>query len=371
MKTSTPRESIENKKADKNRNDSDSSGTLSNEEIVRKHLSTFNQTDKRETKHIETNNTKKHIETNSTNKHIETNNTNLDVNMNFVTAKEKRRQYNKITEKYVNNAIKEEVIHNINEDVKPLDVKETENIQPVVVDPEGYQAAVAARRELEVGLDQKNLMSHTEIMKEHFKDDHFKTADCDSHTNARLSKVGKAVSKTASEKNILESQHFNSNNNIVGQTVQNIVREDVSKTHMTHETTKHVDNDNITENNVRKKYIITQQEIVFYIRNADGTIRIVNRPLVTGEKEYGTLRKRRNSQPNLEQEKDEAASGAGGMSGGVPGHIVNVGNINLESETVTQAKHPQVLHVQNKEWKSSGSIFDCEQGCFSDETVVI
>merc|ERR1712029_435666 len=103
------------------------------------------------------------------------------------------------------------------------------------------------------------------------------------------------------------------------QTVQNIVREDVSKTHMTHETTKHVDNDNITENNVRKKYIITQQEIVFYIRNADGTIRIVNRPLVTGQKEYGSLRKRRNSQPNLEQEKDEAASGPGG----VPGHIVN------------------------------------------------
>ena len=28
---------------------------------------------------------------------------------------------------------------------------------------------------------------------------------------------------------------------------------------------------------VRKKYIITQQEIQFYIRNADGTVKIVNR----------------------------------------------------------------------------------------------
>ena len=26
---------------------------------------------------------------------------------------------------------------------------------------------------------------------------------------------------------------------------------------------------------------------------------------------------------------------------------------------------------QNKQWKSSGSIFDCEQGCFSEDTVII
>ena len=34
-------------------------------------------------------------------------------------------------------------------------------------------------------------------------------------------------------------------------------------------------------------------------------------------------------------------------------------------------QHPAVLGAQCKEWRSSGSIFDCDQGCFSDHTVVI
>ena len=130
---------------------------------------------------------------------------------------------------------------------------------------------------------------------------------------------------------------------------------------------------------VRKKYIITQQEIQFYIRNADGTVKIVNRytqfllnsystffrrPLLTGENEYGSLtRKRRNSQPNLNQELLESKSG-------VPGHIAGTGNINMEQQRITTVEQKKIC-VQSKEWRSSGSIFDCEQGCFSDNTVVI
>ena len=43
---------------------------------------------------------------------------------------------------------------------------------------------------------------------------------------------------------------------------------------------------------------------------------------MTGEKEYGSLRRRRNSQPNLSEAR-EAGAGAG-----VPGHVQGVGNIN-------------------------------------------
>ena len=53
---------------------------------------------------------------------------------------------------------------------------------------------------------------------------------------------------------------------------------------------------------------------------------------------------------------------------GVPGHINNVGNINCQAGMI---KHPDLINVQNKQWKSSGSIFDCEQGCFSEDTVII
>ena len=49
---------------------------------------------------------------------------------------------------------------------------------------------------------------------------------------------------------------------------------------------------------------------------------LTTRPLLTGEKEYGSLRRRRNSQPNLSEAR-EARVGAG-----VPGHVQGVGNIN-------------------------------------------
>ena len=57
---------------------------------------------------------------------------------------------------------------------------------------------------------------------------------------------------------------------------------------------------------------------------------------------------------------------------GTPGHIYNVGNIHMEN--LEQVQHKQVLSVQNNQWRSSGSIFECEQGCFNDDdnkTVVI
>ena len=53
---------------------------------------------------------------------------------------------------------------------------------------------------------------------------------------------------------------------------------------------------------------------------------LTTRPLLTGEKEYGSLRRRRNSQPNLTEAR-EAGAGAG-AGAGVPGHVQGVGNIN-------------------------------------------
>ena len=47
---------------------------------------------------------------------------------------------------------------------------------------------------------------------------------------------------------------------------------------------------------------------------------LTTRPLLTGEKEYGSLRRRRNSQPNLTEAREAGA--------GVPGHVQGVGNIN-------------------------------------------
>merc|ERR1719323_2454054 len=121
------------------------------------------------------------------------------------------------------------------------------------------------------------------------------------------------------------------------------------------------------EKHVRKKYIITQQEIQFHIRNADGTIRIINKPLITGEKDYGSLRKRRNSQPSLNSTKQDDDT-TGGL-----GHIENVGNINQETESVLKHQNIENIQNQNKQWRSSGSIFDCEQKCFNDDndTMVI
>ena len=300
------------------RTDSDSS-TMSNEEIVRQHLTKASQ----------------------------------DVNMSVVTAKEKRRQYNSITEKYVNNAIKEELVQSRNEDVKPLEKKDTEMIKPVVVDPEGYRRALDSKRGDNGNLThvsgdssgdhETHVRSHTELMKEHFNDSNMSMAGM---TRSQSGKIDQYQPANVSEQRYLDRQHFTTE-----ATGHEVI--DVNK-----------NNDMADEKTVRKKYIITQQEIVFYIRNADGTIRIVNRPLITGEKIYGSLRKRHNSQPSLHSD-DEKGGGDGGL-----GHIRDVGNINQETTEVTN-QHKRVIEVQNKQWKSSGSIFDCEQKCFSDDTMVI
>ena len=55
-----------------------------------------------------------------------------------------------------------------------------------------------------------------------------------------------------------------------------------------------------------RKYVITQQEIIFYLKDSDGVLRIVHRPLVS-KAEYlsdssdseNKRRRRRNSQPDL------------------------------------------------------------------------
>ena len=102
--------------------------------------------------------------------------------------------------------------------------------------------------------------------------------------------------------------------------------------------------------------------VYFFCTNSNSSF--LNRPLLNGEHEYGSLtRKRRNSQPNLNQDLLESKSG-------VPGHIAGTGNINMEQQRITTVEQEKMC-VQTKEWRSSGSIFDCEQGCFSDNTVVI
>ena len=50
-----------------------------------------------------------------------------------------------------------------------------------------------------------------------------------------------------------------------------------------------------------KKYFISQQEIVFYTKDAEGVVRIIHRPLCRREEvEEGSYRRsRRNSQPDM------------------------------------------------------------------------
>merc|ERR1712013_444708 len=67
------------------------------------------------------------------------------------------------------------------------------------------------------------------------------------------------------------------------------------------------ENENTEKDGGKKKYIITQQEIVFYLKNADGVLRIIHRPLMLRKENENVdngkvdinLRVRRLSQPNL------------------------------------------------------------------------
>ena len=55
-----------------------------------------------------------------------------------------------------------------------------------------------------------------------------------------------------------------------------------------------------------KKYVITQQEIVFYVKDSEGVVRIIHRPLLRREdveEGRGARRSRRRSQPDLGAEQ--------------------------------------------------------------------
>eukprot|EP00092_Neocalanus_flemingeri_P031525 GFUD01034236.1.p1 GENE.GFUD01034236.1~~GFUD01034236.1.p1 ORF type:complete len:691 (-),score=169.50 GFUD01034236.1:29-2101(-) len=176
-------------------------------------------------------------------------------------------------------------------------------------------------------------------------------------------------------------------------------------TEQTRTKTKHVKTENVTQRKTKhdvmknastddfegrtKKYIITQQEIVFYLKNADGVLRIIHRPLMSRKEEYTedeesrnvdkSLRVRRLSQPNLHTNqtlrqmegsnhieiKPEESKRVKHLKNEEK-HIANVGVI-YQSSPVNEGN----FDPMGGNWRSSGSIFDCEQGCFSDHTVII
>ena len=247
-----------------------------------------------------------------------------------MTAQERRAQYNSITEKYVNTAVKDQDYQQPpSTEVKPLEV---------VAGTEGEEA---------------KLVSHTEMMREHYS-----TGDQLVTTASQAENAGRAhwLDQTQHQAHSV-AQHQQSpgeTTNTRGQErTVTVVKEELGGLAEEEEVGK-----------VRKKYIITQQEIVFYIKNADGKIHIVHRPLITGEKIYGSLRKRNASQPNL-TDIDKLDSPGAGLA-----HIRDVGNINLNPGDIKHPEHQELLQ-QDNQWTSSGSIFDCNQGCFSDQTVII
>ena len=98
-------------------------------------------------------------------------------------------------------------------------------------------------------------------MQEHFHADSLQAAPGHS-SPATAAQVAVSAARTAAEKNILAAEQFTAAS-AAGHTVGEVG--DTSTDSLG------------SQGQVRKKYIITQQEIVFYIRNADGTVRIVNR----------------------------------------------------------------------------------------------
>ena len=174
-----------------------------------------------------------------------------------MTAQERRAQYNTITEKYVNTAVREQDYQQPpSTEVKPLEV----------VRGAGSEA---------------NLVSHTEVMREHYSSGDQSRARAGDNTGQphRVEHQQHQADTVAPHHHLHHHHHHreDTNTSTSGQerTVK-VVREEVG---------------GLEEGKVRKKYIITQQEIVFYIKNADGKIHIVHRPLITGEKIYGSLRR--------------------------------------------------------------------------------
>ena len=262
VKTSTPthsRTSDSGSESSGHVSNVSNASNVSNEEIVRQHLKQFNQTA---------------TVTPEGGQHV-------------VTARGRGRQYNTVTEQYVSSAVRgaEAATRGAEDTVRPLEV-DTGRVVPVVVDQEGYQRALAAKREAELqlvteiagqqqlvtGIAAKEqlvteaagagqLVSHTELMQEHFHADSLQAAPGHS-SPATAAQVAVSAARTAAEKNILAAEQFTAAS-AAGHTVGEAG--DTSTDSLG------------SQGQVRKKYIITQQEIVFYIRNADGTVRIVNR----------------------------------------------------------------------------------------------
>jgi len=134
-----------------------------------------------------------------------------------------------------------------------------------------------------------------------------------------------------------------------------------------------------------RKYFITQQEIVFYVKDSEGVVRIIHRPLLKREevvdggrsRKANKRRSRGRSTPDLrrgelvreegsrhikicQEEEESQRSDEKGDA-----HMANVGVIQGGPGC---AILPSPL---TGEWRSSGSIFDCKEGCFSDHTVII
>ena len=206
----------------------------------------------------------------------------------------------------------------------------------------------------EARTSEANLVSHTEMMREHFSSAGQTTARAGDNSGQ-----AHRLDQTQHQASTLAEHHHQHRQDINTTTTSGQER---TVEAMGEEEAGALEEEE--EGKVRKKYIITQQEIVFYIKNAEGKIHIVHRPLITGEKIYGSLRKRNASQPNL-TDIDKVDSPGAGL-----GHIRDVGNINLNPEDIKHPQHQQLLQ-QDNQWTSSGSIFDCNQGCFSDQTVII
>ena len=156
--------------------------------------------------------------------------------------------------------------------------------------------------------------------------------------------------------------------------------------------TDKIENENTNTTERTKKYIITQQEIVFYLKNADGVLRIIHRPLMSKKQEYTekcdngkldkSLRVRRMSQPDLHTNQSVRHEEGSNYIEIKPEeskrvkllkneekHITNVGVIHQSN--LSHGHGSSCFNPIGGNWRSSGSIFDCEQGCFSDTTVII
>lgn len=147
---------------------------------------------------------------------------------------------------------------------------------------------------------------------------------------------------------------------------------------------------------VHKQYRITQQEIIFYLKKADGIIKVVRRPLISSEQPTMNVKTgpkgkkkaerspmiRHLSQPDLRRSPPAHSDSTitvenrtfnieeyenvvvDHQTGGWDrlDHLDNVGLLHHHHHGPT---HGQVSGLSG-EWRSSGSIFDCRMKCFQE-----